>query len=304
MSLRRVAATVALLLLALPNLALAGGVAYNPGDRDLGTAGRFRYRVDTAAYGGARFGEAFAGCGGQGWRAIGGGAAVLGDPDASWLAVTRSGDSTVDVDTDRDDGWEAGGFGEGGEGVRSWSICLRDDAVGLAYARSELPDGAASRYGSAECPTDAWAMVSGGGLIATTGSWLAASWPADDADADAVLEDAWWISAWDTLGGIGGLYVYGVCAIGAGPLTTRHGAESAADAGTTTTVEVRCTRKTHVVGGGAWIEGTAAEVRLLASGPFDGPDADRTPDDGWRVRLHRLPGTPAGSASAWATCLP
>ena len=243
------------------------------------------------------------GCGGRGWRVIGGGAAAIGTDHASWLSMSRPGDTSADADTLLDDGWEASGYGGEGPGIRSWSICLRDPGASLLWVRADLPDGPASRYGSVACPSTEWSMLAGGGLIATGASWLAVIWPSDDGDADTILDDGWSVAALDASGGTGGFYAFGICAIGAGEVTTRHGPGREGAAGAVTTVSVRCSPGTHVVGGGAWVEGVAADVRLLASAPFDGPDADRTPDDGWKVRVYRVPATPSGTSSAWATCL-
>jgi hypothetical protein len=48
----------------------------------------------------------------------------------------------------------------------------------------------------------------------------------------------------------------------------------------------------NVVGGGVFTTGTYGEnQRVNASNPFDGPDADAIPDDGWHASVDNDPGT-------------
>jgi hypothetical protein len=64
-----------------------------------------------------------------------------------------------------------------------------------------------------------------------------------------------------------------------------------------------CPAGTHVVGGGATPSsgGTVAELWLNRSRPFDGPDSDTRPDDGWAARGYNRFGT-TKAFSAFAIC--
>lgn len=50
-------------------------------------------------------------------------------------------------------------------------------------------------------------------------------------------------------------------------------------ANASTTVIAFCPPGAHVVGGGVHITGSSLEVEVRSSAPFDGEDADSTPDD-------------------------
>jgi len=62
----------------------------------------------------------------------------------------------------------------------------------------------------------------------------------------------------------------------------------------------RCPKDTHVTGGGATFHGVG---RLVSSYPFDGPDANRVPDDGWAVRYYNLSTTNPAYLYVDAICL-
>jgi hypothetical protein len=66
------------------------------------------------------------------------------------------------------------------------------------------------------------------------------------------------------------------------------------------TVRVYCPPGKHVTGGGA--EGSGHE-QVLASRPIDGPDGDRTPDDGWAVKVGNAGGFSKFKFFARAVCV-
>lgn len=303
---RRAAALCLLVLAALPGLAQAGDLgAPNTGDTLLGAVDGVKYRTDATRFDGANngFALAVAGCGRDPWQLIGGGAAVDGVPVSARMSATRPVDGP-DAESAVADGWEVSGAGSGGPGVRAWSICVRDPGIVIDRNTSVIPVGdAAARYGTAGCDDATWSAVSGGGFIATTGSRLAATWLLDlPADGDVVPDNAWGASVHDALGGAGLATADIVCARGR---TFRYVAADPrplpADA--VRTFRVGCPGGRHVLGGGATVIGTADAVRLFASQPYDGADADRIPDDGWRVRLARAGATPPGDVQVWAVCL-
>lgn len=295
-----------LLLALLPGLVRAGEMAPpNRGDTLLGAVDGIKYRTDAMRFDGANDGYAFsvAGCGERPWQLIGGGAAVDGRRSSARLSASRPVDGP-DADATIVDGWEASGAGSGGPGIRAWSICVRSPGIVLdANSEQVAPAGTSARYGSASCDDTTWSAVSGGGFIATAGSRLASTWLLDlPADAGVVPDNAWGASMHDTVGGAGFATANVICARGP---SFRYvaGSPRALPADTVRSFRVACPVRTHVVGGGATVEGTADAVRLFASHPYDGPDADRIPDDGWRVRLSRAAATPPGSVQVWAVCL-
>lgn len=55
----------------------------------------------------------------------------------------------------------------------------------------------------------------------------------------------------------------------------------------------RCPKGTHVAGGGASFFFGGGSARLVSSHPFDGRDANNTPDDGWAARAYNYSTAPA-----------
>lgn len=64
-------------------------------------------------------------------------------------------------------------------------------------------------------------------------------------------------------------------------------------------LKVSCPAGTHVTGGGEENENGYAGLFLLGSEPFDGPDSNRTPDDGWKVTYDNVGGN---SVTVHAVC--
>jgi len=56
------------------------------------------------------------------------------------------------------------------------------------------------------------------------------------------------------------------------------------------------------VGGGAMVSGASSEARLVVSAPYDGPDADTVPDDGWRTTVYNISGADK-NVRTFAICL-
>jgi hypothetical protein len=75
------------------------------------------------------------------------------------------------------------------------------------------------------------------------------------------------------------------------------------------TVAARCPDGTHVSAGGGYAAGTpgapatAEGSYLNSSFPFDGPDAGKAPDDGWKVRIYNISDAPRLVINAVATCV-
>jgi hypothetical protein len=80
-----------------------------------------------------------------------------------------------------------------------------------------------------------------------------------------------------------------VCLLAASPaqaLKVRYNAvNSTADPNAVSTVEAPCPDGFKVTGGGAFSNGDYQETRIQDSYPFDGPDGNAKPDDGWRATI-------------------
>jgi len=291
----------AILAVALPGGAFAGEEPDpNVGDTVVGTVGGVRYAKESApfaAVGG--YAAATAGCGGASWHIVGGGGSTNGLPADTWQESQSFRDFT-DADLRPDDGFEASGFGQSGSRITAWSMCLKDTPT--RYVVTRVPDQASGRRsGSAACGPAKWHVTSGGVFIATTDSWIGSGRPTDGGDADTRPDDAWQGTAYDTIGGAGGFAVYAVCVRGL-PLSHVTGAAADVAAGGSRSRTATCPAGTHVVGGGVRTTGPVEDARLVSSGPFDGPDADAIPDDGWKVTVHDVSAN-AHRVTAYAVCL-
>ena len=291
----------AVLALGVPAITQAGTAPDpNLNDTVLGTVAGLRYATESSTYQVAdRYAEATAGCGGPNWHLIGGGAAAGGDATNAWQAFDRPDDYT-DVDTQPDDGFLAAGFGPAGKTFTTYSICMRN--VALEYVSTSVanqPSG--RRSGTAACSDPSWHVTTGSAAIATSNSWISTSVPTDGPDSDSTRDDGWRGTAFDTVNGLGGFSVSAICAQG----VNLHYAKATAprvSAGHVSSVKVSCGSAGHVVGGGVTVSGTADQSRVVVSAPFDGPDADHVPDDGWRVKVFAISGTDL-AVTAFAICL-
>lgn len=291
----------ATLVVGVPGGALAGEQP-DPdlSDTVLGTVDGVRYARESAPFdGGSGYGWALAGCGGPRWHLIGGGASATGPAADTWQAVLTVRDHT-DADEVPDDGFEADAFGTPGHKVTAWSICIRDTA--MKHITTAVPSQPSPlRSGSASCGAARWHAVSGGVFIATSDSWVGSSYPIDGGDPDATADDGWQGRAFDTVGGAGGFYVSMVCASGVS-LHYVNGPGGEVAVGAAITRKATCGAGEHVVGGGVRIGGLVDTGRMIASAPFDGPDADTIPDDGWKARVHNT-GDGSKLVAAYAVCL-
>jgi hypothetical protein len=274
-------AVLALALLGWSAIA-AGGSEPNPntGDSVLGTAGGLRYSSDTAnlAPGNNDYGHSTAGCGPDTRSTVGGGAKIAGSPSGSRkIEGTRAYD-WYDVDTLPNDGWSASGYGSPVGTISAFAICETGTPVYLVVTEP----GSAHQVRSATeyCANPNQHVVGGGVSIATSSSFVSASYPADGADADHRHDDGWSARVLDPVGGAGGMYVDVVCQ--AGPVSYPT-AKGQAGPGHDVSLTVSCPGGSHVSDGGGRITGPGAKVQLESSYPIDGADADSVPDDGWKT---------------------
>ncbi len=161
-------------------------------------------------------------------------------------------------------------------------------AGGVSYVRdSASPDPPATAILEAPCP--AGKEVSGGGFDASVGE-LNDTAPADGPDAGDEPDDAWFVSIdFAPTGFEPEVEVYAICE------ERSHRTEVEADpiaVGETAKVSAPCPGRTRPTGGGVTLSGAEDEARVSSSYPFDGPDADSDPDDGWRGQARNAVGAP------------
>jgi len=106
---------------------------------------------------------------------------------------------------------------------------------------------------------------------------------------------------YDTGNGIGGFSDYAVCSKGL-KLHYFKGPATKVKVKSAVTVKVICPINQHVVGGGEKLTGTPATGRMIGTFPFDGPDKDKIPDDGWQAKVYNLGGGPK-TVTGWAICV-
>lgn len=298
----RAAAVLCVVLAMLAPARALGGEQQDPnlGDEILGKSGGVRYRSDSMAFDVfSRFASAEVGCGGPRWHLLGGGSRAGGAPSQAWHSFGRPLDFD-DPDDLGDDGWYTGGFGPAPAEFTGYAICIRDGAIRYRFRQvADSPSGL--RSGSVGCGGGRWHVTTGSTFIATSDSWSGSSYPKDGGDPDRIPDDRWQGRVFDTVGGIGGFYMYAVCAR---MLDVRYVKRAPVSilAGESVGRRVRCKRSEHVVGGGARTTGPADRVRLVSAFPYDGADADDVPDDGWQMRVHKISG-PESRVTAFAICL-
>jgi hypothetical protein len=269
-------------------------------DTQYGTVAGIRYSSDSEPYKGTTGGSAHvdAGCGSPAYRLIGGGAVAGGGAAHAWQSFNVPIDYT-DADIEPDDGFRGVGYGPRGSTYRVFAICMSD--AQLDYRRVVLPSQpGGARSGTLDCVGAGWHVVSGSGAISTAASWLTSSFPIDDEDAGKVRDDGWRITAYDTVNGLGGFKIVGICAKNL-PRHYIKGGPSTVAAGAITKRKVSC-GSDHVVGGGVKVSGSAANARLVVSAPYDGNDADKIPDDGWRTKVYNRAGA-AKQVTSFAICV-
>jgi hypothetical protein len=281
---------------------VSAGTAVDPNLNDtvLGKVDGIRYASDTAAYdAGSGFADVQAGCGSDFWRVFSGGANGGGSPASAFEAADQPVEYPF-VGGPTDDGWDSGGYGSAPSVLTGYAICVH--GASLRYRSKVVPDSATGlRKATVSCGPKAWHVVGGSTFIATTNSWINASFPADTADGDTVPDDAWTGRVFDTIGGIGGFDIHAVCARGVALRYVKRAPKSIA-AGATVTARAACRASEHVVGGGVRVSGRADQARVVGSYPYDGPDAGSIPDDGWTARVHALSGG-TKKVTAFAVCL-
>ncbi len=264
---------------ALPLLAAANALAGSepdprPGDKLLGTKGGIAYVADPEVSSASQT-TSYATCPklNQGWRIAGGGVRTT-DKNAIVFS-SRPLDiylSFGDDDLVPDDYWESIGTPAIGKKLTTYAICMKEPK--LKYETVTTPSGpTALRSAVDSCPGKT-RPTGGGGFIATTGSYISSIYPSG--------KSSWGVSLLDVNGGNGGMTNNFVC------LKAKHTSKATKKitvaAGKVRATKATCKGGAHVTGGGLKFSGHSGDGKLISSYPIDGKDADRVPDDGWKVQ--------------------
>jgi hypothetical protein len=195
----------------------------------------------------------------------------------------------ADLDPYADDGFRTSGYNATGEVrvVSVTAICLKKDAA-LTYAKNAGTTSSDEISQAAGC--GGGKLLGGGGYVegpAAVGSAMMRTNPYDDGDPNDLADDGWGYSALRPAGGSSDTAAHAICAA-KGDLAVRYpyriedaGAKAKVGGPIAGASRVACPRGFHVSGGGAY-----GDLRIRASVPFDGDDANLAPDDGWRVRFY------------------
>jgi hypothetical protein len=262
------------------------GLKYLSETLDVGSSGHFSGATEAA----------WIACGSPSsdWSPTAGGGKVSGAPADNALSAIRPMDLDDSFespgDTKPDDWWDTTVRSVLGRTLTGYAICTERK---LRYERVQTPASPGpGRTGSAECPSGR-TLVGGGAFIATSNSWINASFPG--------AGNTWKSRVLDMAGGSGGMETYAVCRTPGG--VRKVGKTSPTIAATEDGSAVaKCPSTRHVIGGGGKVSGSIGAGRLAASHPVDGADADSTPDDGWKVSGYNATG-PDKKVTAYALCV-
>ncbi|HYH61352.1 MAG TPA: hypothetical protein VD766_05760 [Solirubrobacterales bacterium] len=251
-----------------------------PGDTLLGKSGGVAYVSDPDFAAMATSTETGAACPdtpGK-WRIVGGGFSLVGGADASQRVASSAPADLLDLygddDLKRDDFWRIAAVVSVGTTVTSYAICTKWS--GLKQKEVTVPDSdSGERSHVAKCGPGK-KVSGGGGGISTSDSYVSSMFPKNKSRR-------WKFSAYDSIGGIGGMHNYVVCArdrdfqIVKDEVSVPAGASSVLFA-------AECFPGQSVVGGGAKSSGAPGTLSLRASQPYDSSDPDAIPSNGWEAR--------------------
>jgi len=277
-------------------VALAGApVPPNDGDDAVAKAGGLRYSADGRL---ADAGPVEAGCGPARWRTIGGGGGVTGTTSERSLRTLRPVDFD-DADDAFDEGWSVGGIGPAGSVATAQAICARGERI--RYRVKDAPPSPAElRSANVGCGGGGFRVTAGGVRIGSADSFISSSFPHDGGDRDRRPDDGWTGKVLDS--GLAGFEVYAICVRGA-VVDYRKKKPATIPTDSALTRRVGCGKKGHAVGGGARITDLINRGRIADTQPYDGPDADEAPDDGWRTTGLNLSSGAPRKLVPYAICL-
>jgi hypothetical protein len=276
------------LLLSAASIASAGMAPDpRPGDTYLGKSNGVSYVEDADFAAGADYLEVRAACPdvpGK-WKVSGGGFGVSGGADATHQVAGSHPADLLDVygddDLILDDYWRVAAGVSIGTTVTSYAICTKWS--GLKYKNKPVPNSdTGERTHTVKCGRGQ--ISGGGGSISTADSYVSSMFPKKKGKQ-------WKFSAFDTIGGIGGMDNYVICARGQTFQTVKDNVTVPAGA-SSVLLAAQCFPGQSVVGGGAKSSGAPGALSLRESRPYDTTDVDSIPSNGWAVRAFSTdPGT-------------
>ncbi len=276
-------AAVACVALATAPVAHGGGATDpRPGDVLLGKSGGVAYVSDSEFAAGASFLDAAATCPNlpaSKWRLAGGGFDLTGGADATQeVAFSNPADLDAvfgDEDVAIDDFWRVAAGVSLGTTVTSYAICTKWD--GLKHKRKAVPDSqSGERSHLVKCGRGR--VSGGGGSISTSESYVSSMFPRKKGKR-------WRFSAYDTVGGVGSMDNYVICARGRTFQIVKDSLGVPAG-GSSALLAAECFPGQRVVGGGAKSSGAPGTLKLLSSRPYDTTDSDEIPSNGWAARAY------------------
>jgi hypothetical protein len=258
----------------------------------LGTEKGLVYRLSEAAVGTSGDG-AFASCKGE-QAPLGGGAFISGPAGQGLLTQLEPlSPSPTDVA-----GFDAEAYTlSGTQTLSSYGICRKAGGAGVTY-RSRVDEDVPHLSvggGDRECPSGTRPSGGGGGTGAGQGSWI---------NASVLLgggSPRWGLIGRNFTGAAVTMRVDVVCVRPTvAKLKRRQEIEKNVAVGDVGHPIARCPAGSSVVGGGG-AAGSEAQAWVNGSGPWDGPDADAVPADGWEAFIYNESGA-AKDAIAQAIC--
>jgi hypothetical protein len=281
---RWIAPIGAVLAISASALALAGSTP-DPDIHDVvfGKAHGLRYASDTVPFdlGNSGFVSTESGCGSGPRSTIGGGIRTQGPGPAGIGVSSSEPNDWYDTDLDPDDGWRASATGTSAGTLTVFSVCGKF-APRYRY-RSVSAQPGKTRLAKVPCGGKHWSAVSGGGLIATSGSRINSSYPYDGPDTGSVPE-GWATRVFDTIGGSGGFSAYAVCVKASDQMPVYLSDKTAkVKPGHVAKRKLTCASPSHAVAVGIRISGKGGEAEITNGFPFDGDDEGIEPDDGFRT---------------------
>jgi hypothetical protein len=233
---------------------------------------------------------------------IGGGASTsgsFGEQQLVGLAPIDRGDKNLKPD----DAWatDADNLSAATKTMKAFAICGPGPVDYYTSGFYSMPAGGSNNVGVGGYCADPEHAVSAGVLYDSKGldfAHVIESTSEDGVDAGIERDDGWSVGAQNDSAYPIGMALRVVCATGdyayaEQPFTSTAGGRTA--------VTAACPKSMHVVGGGIDNGGSVKDTSLSAFRPVDGADADRAPDDGWKVGVDDTDQFPA-SALVYATC--
>jgi hypothetical protein len=216
----------------------------------------------------------------SGSRLIGVGGSIKKSPFA-WLTRIEPFDAGgFEIDTDADDGAHVDAWDGSAADLKmkSVAICLTGtDAGSLTYfsESQNAGTGTGSQGDEIGCGSDA-NMGGGGGVDPDGEDILTKSMPSLSGTVQYAIN---YIGASGTRAFTG----TSICMPGGVVLSLKKFLIEDVKAGETKKIDRNCPAGYHVAAGGV---DAGSSGRILASKPFDGPDDDSEPDDGWSVKVY------------------